>query len=133
MYKAIDNFVLGLKQSCKSVEEVSFLLKNQGLSSNKHVDLVRLVFCWITNNIECNTARVESSEIKELNQVVQSGKAKCGEYAALFEILCIYMGVPSDHIVTIKGQSRSFSLLDNSLNKYELNHVLNAVQVDESG
>ena len=148
-YTEVDKHALSLSPKYRSIPA---LAKDLLTPFSNQQQKVRAIFMWITNNIayDCSayhskksnrvsftyTTEAELAEKKEkyyydyATKVLQSRKAVCEGYAALFNALCKIAGVSSEVVIgTASNNIERIKKLKDRKN-FSTNHTWNRVQVD---
>lgn len=148
-YTEVDKHALSLSPKYKSIPA---LAKDLLTPFSTQQQKVRAIFMWITNNISYDcaayhskksnrvsftyTTEAELAEKKEkyyyeyATKVLQSRKAVCEGYAALFNALCKIAGVSSEVVIgTASNNIERIKKLKDRKN-FSTNHTWNRVQID---
>jgi transglutaminase/protease-like cytokinesis protein 3 len=150
-YNEVDKHALSLPSKYRSIPA---LAKDLLTPFSTQQQKVRAIFMWITNNISYDcaayhskksnrvsftyTTEAELAEKKEkyyydyATKVLQSRKAVCEGYAALFNALCKIGGISSEVVIgTASNNIERIKRLKERKN-FSTNHTWNRVQIDGS-
>jgi transglutaminase/protease-like cytokinesis protein 3 len=148
-YMEVDKYALGLSPKYKSIPA---LAKDLLTPFSTQQQKVRAIFMWITNNISYDCAAYHSKKSNKVSftytteaelaqkrekyyydyatKTLQSRKAVCEGYAALFNALCKIAGVPSEVVIgTASNNIEKIKRLKERKN-FSTNHTWNRVQID---
>lgn len=148
-FTKVDQYALGLTQRYKNIPA---LAKDLLAPFSTQQEKVRAIFIWITNNISYDCIAYHSNKSSRVNftykteaelaskkehyyydyasRVLQSRKAVCEGYAALFNALCKIAGVESEVVIgTASNNIDKIKRLKEKKNFFA-NHTWNKVQID---
>jgi len=90
---------------------------------------VKLLHDWVALNLEYDIKALQRANIpaQTTKNVLSSGKAVCGGFAAVFTELCKAAQIP---VREINGHARGFGFDISKKERFESNHAWNAVQLE---
>jgi hypothetical protein len=90
---------------------------------------VKLLHDWVALNLEYDIKGLQRGNIpaQTTKNVLSSGKAVCGGFAAVFTELCEAAQIP---VREINGHARGFGFDISQKERFESNHAWNAVQIE---
>lgn len=122
---SVDQHALSLKRF-RSVDPLVGRLIKPGYTD---LEKTRAIFRYVSEHISYDTDAIFKNRLvsSDPNDVLRSGKAVCGGYANLFEVIGRRAGL---EVITINGYSKGYGYdLDDGLNQ-KLRHAWNAVKID---
>lgn len=125
-FTQIDYVGASLNYNGASVRELAHQLK---IHSKTDLEKARLIYAWITHNIDYNFSGFLSGQYGDVSPegVLKNRKGVCTGYANLFQALAQEMGLEA-HV--IEGYAKGYGYAVG--NSTEINHAWNAVKIDNA-
>lgn len=132
MYQHLDTIYEELAQKgFGSLEDaIAFVRDRYAESVTKNLAVARFAFRWICDNIEYDVEGLIKKEYtRSVEEVIATKKALCGQFAELFQKLCIDCGMGTADIELVCGHAKGFMLAGEKLEADAPNHGWNRVKI----
>jgi transglutaminase/protease-like cytokinesis protein 3 len=123
-YQTVDYYGKSIQYRGTSIEELAAILSQYAPTPT---DKARIAYTWVTHNIDYDVQTYLSKTAERVTpeMVLQSRRAICSGYSALYEALASAMGLET---VTVAGYAKGAGYALG--NPAEVNHAWNAVKLD---